>query len=203
MLHDTLDRGGDGVLHLLADRAFDIAWQTTAVDNLQVVIQVASIVKLLGMADRGSFLETGSLYPASTGCPDCRQFRERLLDGGYFLFYDEFMNPELREKGYIPSKGLLEPSLARVIYKTLLLTQWRGECFRDNHIPTAASVVQRRADRRLAAGAATEDRGDLRLSPGAHLQLCASVLPWRHLHQTPRSGKLRGERVDSPRQGWG
>jgi hypothetical protein len=50
------------------------------------------------------------------------------------------MNSELREKGYIPCKGLLEPSLARVIYKTLLLKQWRGECFRDNHIPTAVSV---------------------------------------------------------------
>jgi hypothetical protein len=50
------------------------------------------------------------------------------------------MNPELRENGYIPSKGLLEPSLARVIYKTLLLKHWRGECFRDNHIPTAASI---------------------------------------------------------------
>ena len=50
------------------------------------------------------------------------------------------MNPELREKGYIPAKGLLKPSLARVIYKTLLLQQWRGEYFRDNHIPTAVSV---------------------------------------------------------------
>src|SRR5919202_1531951 len=50
------------------------------------------------------------------------------------------MNTELREKGYIPCKGLLEPRLARVIYKTLLLKQWRGECFRDNHIPTAVSV---------------------------------------------------------------
>jgi hypothetical protein len=50
------------------------------------------------------------------------------------------MNPELRDRGYIPCKGLLEPSVARVIYKTLLLQQWRGETFRDNHIPTAASV---------------------------------------------------------------
>lgn len=50
------------------------------------------------------------------------------------------MNPELREQGYISSKGLLEPSLARVFYKILLLKQWRGESFRDNHIPTAASV---------------------------------------------------------------
>lgn len=51
------------------------------------------------------------------------------------------MNPELRANGYILAKGLLEPSLARVIYKTLLLSQWRGESFRDNHVPTAASVV--------------------------------------------------------------
>lgn len=51
------------------------------------------------------------------------------------------MNPELRENGYLPCKGLLEPSLARVFYKILLLKQWRGESFRDNHIPTAASVT--------------------------------------------------------------
>jgi hypothetical protein len=51
------------------------------------------------------------------------------------------MNPELRAKGYLPTKGRLEPSVARVVYKTLLLKQWRGECFRDNHVPTAASVV--------------------------------------------------------------
>ena len=50
------------------------------------------------------------------------------------------MNPELRANGYISAKSLLERSLARVIYKTLLLQHWRGECFRDNHMPTAASV---------------------------------------------------------------
>jgi hypothetical protein len=50
------------------------------------------------------------------------------------------MNPELREKGYIHSAGLLEPSLARLMHTTLLLQQWRGECFRDNHVPTAVSV---------------------------------------------------------------
>jgi hypothetical protein len=55
-------------------------------------------------------------------------------------FIRVLMNSELREKGYIASKGLLEPALTRVIYKMLLLKQWRGECFRDNHIPTAASV---------------------------------------------------------------
>jgi hypothetical protein len=50
------------------------------------------------------------------------------------------MNPELREKGYILVKGLLEPSLARIVYKTLLLQHWRGEGIRDNHMPTATSV---------------------------------------------------------------
>jgi hypothetical protein len=51
------------------------------------------------------------------------------------------MNAELRQQGYIPAKGLLEPGLARVLYKTLLLMQWRGEGFRDNHVPTATSIV--------------------------------------------------------------
>jgi hypothetical protein len=50
------------------------------------------------------------------------------------------MNPELREKGYVRVQGLLEPTLARVLHKTLLLQAWRGECFRDNHMPTATSV---------------------------------------------------------------
>lgn len=50
------------------------------------------------------------------------------------------MNSELSDTGYIFIERLIEPSLARVMYKTLLLQQWRGECFRDNHIPTAASV---------------------------------------------------------------
>ena len=51
------------------------------------------------------------------------------------------MNPELREKGYLPANGLLEPTLARVVHKALLLQQWRRESFRDNHIPTATSVT--------------------------------------------------------------
>jgi hypothetical protein len=50
------------------------------------------------------------------------------------------MNKELRDKGYVACKGLLEPSLARVLYRTLLLHQWRAETFRDNHIPTADSL---------------------------------------------------------------
>jgi hypothetical protein len=51
------------------------------------------------------------------------------------------MNAELRDKGYVLVKRLMEPNLARVIYRTLLLKQWRGECFRDNHIPTAVAVA--------------------------------------------------------------
>jgi hypothetical protein len=51
------------------------------------------------------------------------------------------MNTDLRARGYVHTKGLLEPSLARVVYKTLLLHQWRGECYRDNHVPTAATIV--------------------------------------------------------------
>jgi hypothetical protein len=63
-----------------------------------------------------------------------------LVVDGRVWFYDMPMNPQLREKGYLPAKGLLEPTLARVVHKTLLLQQWRRECSRDNHIPTAASV---------------------------------------------------------------
>lgn len=50
------------------------------------------------------------------------------------------MNPDLKAKGYIAERGLLDPTLARVLYKTLLLQHWRGECFRDNHMPTSTSV---------------------------------------------------------------
>ena len=50
------------------------------------------------------------------------------------------MKRDLREKGYILVKGLIEPGLARVLYKMFLLKQWRGQCFRDNHIPTAVSI---------------------------------------------------------------
>jgi len=57
-----------------------------------------------------------------------------------FLCYDPPVNAGLREKGYLLVKGLIEPCMARVFYKTLLLKHWRGESFRDNHIPTAAAV---------------------------------------------------------------
>ena len=62
------------------------------------------------------------------------------MPGAIGFWYGRAMNPELRARRYLPVKGLLEPSLARVVYKTLLLHQWRGECFRDNHVPTAGAV---------------------------------------------------------------
>ena len=54
--------------------------------------------------------------------------------------YNRPMNPELQKKGYVFAERLLEPTLASVIYKTILLQHWRGEAFRDNHMPTATSV---------------------------------------------------------------
>jgi hypothetical protein len=49
------------------------------------------------------------------------------------------VTPELRRRLYIPVKGLIEPGVARLIYKTLLLKHWRGEVARDEQVPTAAS----------------------------------------------------------------
>jgi hypothetical protein len=56
-------------------------------------------------------------------------------------WYDPPVNADLRERGHLLVKGLIEPCLARVLYKTLLLKHWRGESFRDNHIPTASAVT--------------------------------------------------------------
>lgn len=50
------------------------------------------------------------------------------------------MNPALTEHGYVAAPGILEPALASVVYKTLLLQHWRGESHRDNHVPTASSI---------------------------------------------------------------
>jgi hypothetical protein len=46
------------------------------------------------------------------------------------------MSPELRARGYIATKGLLESSLARVVYKTLLLNHGAA-VVPDNHNPPA------------------------------------------------------------------
>jgi hypothetical protein len=82
--------------------------------------------------------------PASSGgghAANVRCASDPLLVDAHVWSYEMPMNPELCEKGYLPVKGLLEPTLARLVHKTLLLQQWRRECFRDNHIPTAASVT--------------------------------------------------------------
>ena len=51
------------------------------------------------------------------------------------------MNPTLRDRGYLPVKTLIEPGVARFMYKALLLKQWRGECYRDSQAPTTVSVA--------------------------------------------------------------
>src|SRR5207302_6924555 len=54
-----------------------VAWETLTIDNLQVVIQVAAMVQLLGMAhwDIPSWHQVMH-NPGSTGCPKRFQFRE-------------------------------------------------------------------------------------------------------------------------------
>jgi hypothetical protein len=54
VLQDTLDRGRDGVLPLLAHGAFEIAWKPPAVDHLQGVMQGAAMMPRRGMAHRDS-----------------------------------------------------------------------------------------------------------------------------------------------------
>jgi hypothetical protein len=50
---DLLDGGEDNVLHVEAQVVFHVARQALAIDHLQIVIQVAAIMQLLGMAHRG------------------------------------------------------------------------------------------------------------------------------------------------------
>src|SRR5207302_4557252 len=77
LFDDVLHRGDHRVLPLEAEVALDIAWEALTIDHLQGVMQVASIVKLLGMAD-------WEIPPShqvrhdrgSRGCPKIFQFRE-------------------------------------------------------------------------------------------------------------------------------
>src|SRR5262245_26117370 len=89
--------------------------------------------------------ETSTLPSSSAITPDGNAVWRsvELISGDIDMarsLYNMGMNPELREKGYGRAPGLLDPTLARVLFKTLLLQHWRGECFRDNHMPTASSV---------------------------------------------------------------
>ena len=49
---DVVYRGAHRGLHLAAPVVFDVAWETCTIDNLQGVMQGASMVQLLGMAHR-------------------------------------------------------------------------------------------------------------------------------------------------------
>jgi hypothetical protein len=48
-----LDGAQDDVWHVVGQFIFYIAWQTLTIDHLKIVIQVAAMVKLLGMAHWG------------------------------------------------------------------------------------------------------------------------------------------------------
>lgn len=50
------------------------------------------------------------------------------------------MDPHLSEYGYLPVNTLIEHGVARFMYKTLLLKQWRSVCYRDSQAPTAVSI---------------------------------------------------------------
>ncbi len=73
----ALDRRDDRVVDLLAQRTFDMAWEAATIDNLHVVIKVALVMELLGMAHRGTPPSNQVVqYPGFTGCPEFFQFRE-------------------------------------------------------------------------------------------------------------------------------
>lgn len=49
------------------------------------------------------------------------------------------MNAELRDKGYVGVSALVEPSVARLVYRVLMLRHWRREYTRDDQVSTADS----------------------------------------------------------------
>ena len=49
------------------------------------------------------------------------------------------MVPELAENGYVVAKNFLDRQLADLLYKMLLVRQWRGEFRRDTQVPHALS----------------------------------------------------------------
>lgn len=49
------------------------------------------------------------------------------------------MQTALREHGHVIADGLIAPRMADVLYRMLLLRQWRGEFRRDDQVPAAAS----------------------------------------------------------------
>lgn len=63
--------------------------------------------------------------------------RAEKCDG--FVLALRAMTPALREHLYLPVKELIPPSMARLIYKALLLKHWRGEFVQDDQVATATS----------------------------------------------------------------
>jgi hypothetical protein len=53
--------------------------------------------------------------------------------------YDDDVNAELRDKGYVGVPALIEPSVARLVYRVLMLRHWRREYTRDDQVSTADS----------------------------------------------------------------
>jgi hypothetical protein len=49
------------------------------------------------------------------------------------------MQPALRDHGHVIADGLIDPRMAQVFHRMLLLRQWRGEFRRDDQVPAAAS----------------------------------------------------------------
>jgi hypothetical protein len=74
---DVLHHGDHRGLHLEAEVALAIAWEALTIENLQVVMQGASMVKWLGMAHWDIPPSHQVRHnPGSRGCPKIFQFRE-------------------------------------------------------------------------------------------------------------------------------
>lgn len=49
------------------------------------------------------------------------------------------MNAELRDRGYVGVPALIEPGVAQLVYRVLMLRHWRREYTRDDQVSTADS----------------------------------------------------------------
>ena len=74
------------MVDMLADFGFDIAWQAATIDHLHIVVKVARVVDLLGMAHRDiPLLNQIVQCPGFRGCPEFFQFRE-IIPHGSLIF---------------------------------------------------------------------------------------------------------------------
>ena len=104
--------------------------------------------------------------------------------------YKDPVNPTLRDRGYLPVKTLIEPGVARFMYKALLLKQWRGECYRDSQAPTTVSVADDATTDALLLELQPRIEAIAGLPSRAHLQLRATLLLWRRHYATSRWASL-------------